>query len=168
MFVDGGEGELPRGGRRPEPVEAVLEDGVDVTVGASLDSAGAGTSSLQPVRAVALSQPQDAEARAIALLGMGPIRENRLHQRGGLRADGAAPVDEARGGPLEVALMRLRHVGGIGRVVASDEAPPMGGEALAAVKDLDGGRAQAGVDMLVDERVGDGVVVAVEFDDSRC
>ena len=40
----------------------------------------------------------------------------------------------------------------------------MGGDALAAVEDLDGGRGQARVDVLVHERVGDGVVVAVELD----
>ena len=43
-------------------------------------------------------------------------------------------------------------------------APPMSGDALAAVKDLDGGRGQAGVDVLVQEGGGDGVVMAVELD----
>jgi hypothetical protein len=58
----------------------------------------------------------------------------------------------------------LRHVGGVGSVVAADGAPPMGRDALAAVEDLDGGRGQARVDVLVQERVGDGVVMAVELD----
>jgi outer membrane protein assembly factor BamB len=40
----------------------------------------------------------------------------------------------------------------------------MSGDALAAVKDLDGGRGQAGVDVLVQEGVGDRVVMAVELD----
>src|SRR5205823_2713667 len=40
----------------------------------------------------------------------------------------------------------------------------MRGDALAAVEDLDGGRGQARVDVFVDERVGDGVVMAVELD----
>jgi hypothetical protein len=40
----------------------------------------------------------------------------------------------------------------------------MRGDALAAVEDLDGGRGQACVDVVVDERVGDRVVVAVELD----
>jgi hypothetical protein len=95
---------------------------------------------------------------------MRPIREDCLHQGGGLRADGAGPVDEARGRPLEVVLVRLRHVGGVGGVLASDEAPGMGGDALAAMKDFDGRRGQAGVDVLVHERGGDGVVMAVQFD----
>src|SRR5712692_5335303 len=49
-------------------------------------------------------------------------------------------------------------------VLAADGTPPMRGDALAAVEDLDGGRGQAGVDVFVDERVGDRVVVAVELD----
>src|SRR5688572_10250619 len=97
VFVDGGEGELRRGGGRGEPVEAVLEDRIDVAIRARLDRDGAGAGGLEPLRAVALGQAHDAEARAIALLGMRPIRENRLRQRGGLRADGAGPVDETRG-----------------------------------------------------------------------
>ena len=40
----------------------------------------------------------------------------------------------------------------------------MRGDALAAVEDLDGGRGQARVGVFVDERVGDGVVMAVELD----
>src|SRR5206468_2348169 len=40
----------------------------------------------------------------------------------------------------------------------------MRGDALAAVEDLDGGRGQARVDVFVDERVGDGVVMAVALD----
>jgi hypothetical protein len=63
-----------------------------------------------------------------------------------------------------VVLVRLRHVGGGGGVLAPDEAPGMGGDALAAMKDFDGRRGQAGVDMLVHERVGGGVVMAVELD----
>jgi hypothetical protein len=117
-----------------------------------------------PLRAVVLGQAQETEARAIALLGMGPIRENRLHQRGGVRADGARPVDEARGRPLEMALVRLRHMGGIGGVPPADDTAPMRGDALGPVEDLDGRRGQAGVDVFVDERVGDGVVMALELD----
>src|SRR5207245_8273183 len=97
---------------------------------------------------------QEAEARAIALLGMRTVREDRLDQRGRLRADGARPVDEARRRPLEVALVGLRHVGGVGGVLAADDTPPMRGDALAAVEELDGGRGQTRVDLVVNERGG--------------
>src|SRR3989441_7764626 len=123
MLVDRREGELRggRGGR--EPIEAVLEDRVDVAVGARVDRAGAGAGGFEPLGAVALGQAQDPEARTIALLGMRAIRENRLDQRGGVRADGVSPVDEARGRPFEVVLMRLRHVRGIGGGLAAGGPP---------------------------------------------
>ena len=86
-----------------------------------------------------------------------------------LPARPAKPRDKAK---IEVAvqvaerwiLARLRHVGRVGRVGAADGAPWMGRDALAAVEDLDGGRGQARVDVLVQERVGDGVVMAVKLD----
>ena len=87
---------------------------------------------------------------------MRAIHENVLDERGGLRADGARP--------LEVALTGLRHVGGVGGVAATDDTARMRTDALAAMEDLDGGRGQAGVDVFVEERVGDGVVMAVELD----
>src|SRR5437899_7565690 len=111
VFVDGGEGERRRGRRRGEPVEAVLEDRVDVAIGAGLDGAGPGARRFEPLQAVALGQAQDAEARAIALLGMRTVREDLLDQGGRLGADRARPVDEARRRPLQMALVRLRHVG---------------------------------------------------------
>src|SRR5919106_5057321 len=66
VFVDGRDGEQRCGRRRREPVEAVLEDRIDVAVGARLGGDGAGARGLKPRRAVALGQAQDAEARAIA------------------------------------------------------------------------------------------------------
>src|SRR5437867_841874 len=159
-----GEGERRRGRERCEPVEAVLEDRIDVAIGAGLDGAGPGARRFEPLPAVALGQAQDAEARAIALLGMRTVREDRLDQGGRLGADRARPVDEARRRPLQMALVRLWHVGRVGGVLPADDTPPMRGDALAAVEDLDGGRGQAGVDVFMNERVGDGVVMAVELD----
>ncbi len=95
--------------------------------------------------------------------------ERQLHwcvstDSGVSRDPDARPVDEARGRPLQVALVRLRQMGGIGGVPAADRTPLMGGDALAAMEDFDGRRRQAGVDVFVDERVGDRVVMAVELD----
>ena len=91
VVVGRGEGELRGGRRHGEAVEAVLEDGVDVAVGAGADGDGAGTGGLEPGLAVALAEPQEAEARAVALLGMRAVREDRLDEGGGLRADRARP-----------------------------------------------------------------------------
>jgi hypothetical protein len=83
---------------------------------------------------------------------MRPVREHRLDEGGGLRADRARPGDEARGRPLEMALRGLGHVGRVGGVAAADMATEVGGDALAAM------------DVLVDERGGDGVVMPVQLD----
>jgi hypothetical protein len=53
---------------------------------------------------------------AIALLGVGPVSQDGLDQRGGLRADRLRPADDPRGRPLQMALMGLGHVGGVGGV----------------------------------------------------
>ena len=103
-------------------IEAVLEDRVDVAIGAGGDAARAGARGFQPGRAVALGQAQDAEARAIALLGMRAVGEDRLDEGRGLRADRLGPADDARGRPLQMALMGLGHVGGVGGVAAADVA----------------------------------------------
>src|SRR5262245_22349055 len=164
VLVDRDEGEL-RGRLRPsEPVEAVLQDRIDMAIGARLDGTGARASGLEPLRAIALGEAQEPQARAIALLGMGPIRENRRDERRGLSADGTRPVDEAGGRPLQMMLVGLGHVRGVGGVAAAEGTAPMGGDPLPTVEDLDGCRGQAGVDVLVQEGVGDGVVVAVDLD----
>src|SRR5207247_2331215 len=83
----GGGGGWRGGGGRGGPAEAVLEERVAVAIGAGLDGAGPGAGRFEPLRAVALGQAQDAEARAIALLGMRTVREDRLDQGGRLGAD---------------------------------------------------------------------------------
>src|SRR5262245_53849096 len=164
VFVDRGEGEL-RGGLGPgESIEAVLQDRIDMAIGAGLDRAGTGAGGLEPVRAIAFGEPQDPQAGAIALLRVRSIRENRGDERRGLRPDGPRPVDEARGRPLQMVLVGLGHVSGVRGMTAAAGAPAMGGHPLTAVEDLDGGEGQAGVDLFVQERGGDGVVVAVDLD----
>ena len=119
---------------------------------------------LEPLGAVALGEAQDAEARAIALLGVRAVGEDRLHQLGGVGPDALGPVDEPRRCPLEVLLMRLRHVRRERRVAAALAAARMRSHALAAQEDLDGRCREAQLHALVDEGVGHGVEVAVELD----
>jgi len=77
-----GEQKRQRARRPREPIEAVFEDRVDVAVGAGVDAAGAGARCLEPVRAIALRQAQDAEAGAVALLGVRPAdeRDEEIHR----------------------------------------------------------------------------------------
>ena len=86
------EGERRRRLQPGEAVEAVLEHGVDVAVGAGADGNRAGAGGLQPILAVARAEPQQTEARAVALLGMRTIREDRLDEGGGLGAKWSGPT----------------------------------------------------------------------------
>jgi hypothetical protein len=79
IFVNAPAGSNGLGPR--ETVETVLEDGVDVAIGAGLDGAGPSAGRFEPLRAVPLGQAQDAQAGAIALFGMRTVREDRLDQR---------------------------------------------------------------------------------------
>src|SRR5262245_23311129 len=165
FMVSRHEGELRGGlGGEGQAIETVLEDGVDVPVGAGVSGTGPSAGRFQPLDAVALGKTQDAQAGAIPLLGMRAIGEDGLDQRGGLWPDGAGPVDQARGRPLEVLAVRLRHMGRIGRVPTAAIVADVRGHALAAMEDLDGGGGATGIDELVQELIGDGVVMAVDVD----
>ena len=119
---------------------------------------------LEPLGAVALGEAQDAEARAIALLGVRAIGEDRLYQLLGGGSDAPGPVDDPRWGPRQVLLMRLRHVRCDRRVAAALAAARVRRHALAAQEHLDGGPGEAQLHLLVDERVRHRVEVAIELD----
>ena len=58
----------------------------------------------------------------------------------------------------------LGHVLGDGGMACGVAGAPVGGDALAAVEELDGVSGVSGEELAPDQRVGDGVVVAVELD----
>ena len=135
-----------------------------MAVGADADGQRPGTGGLEAGGAVAAAEAEQPQAGAVALLGMRAVGEDGGDERRGLGADGLRPLDEARRRPLEMVLVGLGHVGGGGGVPARRVIAPMGGDALAAMEELDGRRADARVHDLVDQGVGDGVVVAVNLD----
>src|SRR5207247_5227588 len=62
-------------------VQAVLEDRVDVAVGASAGAERSRTRCLEPLATVAFLQAQNSQAGAVAVLGMRVVTQERLHQR---------------------------------------------------------------------------------------
>src|SRR6516225_12456665 len=88
-------------GRRP-PIELVVEDGFDGAVGPGSDLDGPLGGRLDAGGAVGAGETHDAEAGAIALLGMGPGLENLLTQRRGRRADLAGVFPDALDRPAGV------------------------------------------------------------------
>ena len=59
------------------PIQTLAEHRVEVAVGAGSRHECPGTGGLEPILAIALSQPQDAETRAVALLGVAAFLEDR-------------------------------------------------------------------------------------------
>src|SRR3989454_12054234 len=130
-----------RGGRgvarAGDAIETALEDRVHVAVGAGAGGQRPGTRRLEPRGIVTFGEPEDAQAGAVALLGMGPVGQDGRHQGRRLRADGRRPVDEAGGAPARVRLMRPGHVLGERRVAAALAATAGRGDTLSPGGELD-------------------------------
>ena len=147
-----------------DAIESGDEDGLDRAVawGAGVERADAG--GVESVGAVAFAEADEAEAGAVALLGVREALEELLDEEPDSRAEARAPRDEAGGRPLDVALVGLGAVRGVGGEAALERTAGVGRHAAAVMQDLDGGRGQADVDLFVDEAVGDAVGVALDAD----
>jgi hypothetical protein len=75
-----------RGHGRPLAIEVVLQDRVDRAVGARTDLERPAAGSFEPLAAIDLGEPQDADAGAEALLGVGALSQDDLDQRRGVAA----------------------------------------------------------------------------------
>src|SRR3989442_15291743 len=84
--------------------EAALKDRRDMPVGAGAGGQRPATRRLKPRGVVALGEPEDPQAGAVALLGMGAVGQDGGHEGRGLRADRGRPVHEAPGPPAPVRL----------------------------------------------------------------
>ena len=152
------------GGGQGDPVGAARQDVLHGAVAGRAEVQGPRTGGLHARGPVGLAQAHEAQTRAIALLGMRMARQQRGDERGGRGARRLRPADEARGRPLGVRPMRVRHVGGLGGVLATAPASAMRGDAPAFEKQFDRGGAEADLDPLVHELVGDAVVVVLDED----
>src|SRR3989442_4878884 len=110
MLVGGSKRELLGGLGRGQAVEPVLEDRVDVAVGADANEQRPGTGSLEAGGAVAAAEAEQPEAGAGALLGVRAVGEDGGGERRGLGGRRLGPPGENRrrsppklpGGPLGV------------------------------------------------------------------
>src|SRR3989338_3702266 len=145
-------------------VESGGEDVLDGAVAVSAEAVGAGAGGFQPVGAARLAQPQQAQAGAVTLFGVGAAGEDGLHHPGGGGAGLLGPGDDARRGPLSVSPMGAGHVLGVGRTPAPAEEPDVGRHPVALEEHLDGGRGDAGLDALVHQLVRHAVEVVLDVD----
>ncbi|MBV6471741.1 MAG: hypothetical protein NBKEAIPA_03681 [Nitrospirae bacterium] len=75
-------------------IESGLEDRLDTLVGDGVNRLGAATRGLHPRWAVEAFQPQDPEARAIALFGMPAAGQERIHHRRRGGPNGLRPLNQ--------------------------------------------------------------------------
>src|SRR6266478_2463939 len=154
---------LPGGSGRPL-VEPVLEDRLDRSVGTGADVETAVAGRLQSVGAVLPRQAQDAEAGAVALLGMGPALQDQLGELGGAWTDYRRFTADPLDGPLGIAPVRTRHVFGDRGVPATTGAAQVDGDALASAEQLNGMGGDARFELLADQPVRYRVIVPVDVD----
>ena len=93
-----------------------------------------------------------------------PARQHRLDHLGGGGSLVLRPAHEAFGRPFQRLLVTHGHVGRLRRVAARHIAAGMRGNRPVFVEDFDGPLCGAEGDFLVDQGVGDGVVVLEIFD----
>ena len=142
----------------------VLQDGGDRVVGAGAEHQRAGAGGVDPRRAVAFDQAENADAGAEPLLGMRPRAQDHIGQDGGVVADRGGLAADALMRPVAIAPVRTRHVLGDGGRPMRPGAAAMAGDPLAAMEDLDRGGGDPRLDLLADQLVRHAVVVLGDLD----
>src|SRR2546422_3462589 len=145
-------------------VEAGGEDVGNGLVAWSAKAFGPGARHLDPRGTMTLSEADDPQARAVALLGMGPGPEDLGDDAARGRPRLLGPGDQTRGGPLGMRPVGGRHVFGEGGVAAPAPQTHVRGDAVGLVQDLYCARRGTRLDVLALELVRDAVVVVVELD----
>src|SRR3954451_18323537 len=82
---------------------SILQDRRHRGVGAGAERQGPGARAIQPLGAVSLAEPQNANAGPDPLLGMRARPQDHLDQRGRIVADGGGLTQDPLVGPIAVA-----------------------------------------------------------------
>lgn len=82
------------------PIELVIENGADRTVGERADLDGVRGGGFQPAGAERSRQMQNAEAGSEALFGMGPVLQDQIAQRRRGRSDERGIPADPTDGPI--------------------------------------------------------------------
>ena len=145
-------------------VDVVFEDRGDRAVGQAVDLDGATAGGFETVGSIAFAQAQNAEAGTKPLLGMRLSFEDGLDQTGGMRTDTLGILLQPLMGPAGIAAMRARHVFADRGVPSLLPGSEMARGPTAAMEQFDRGRGDTCRDRLLDQAMGNGIVVFVDFD----
>ena len=145
-------------------VEIVFEDRFNTLIRTRTNADGALAGGVEAALAIAFAQPHNAQTGAEALLGMRPRGQNGFdHLRSG-PARFRGPENEPLGCPFGLGLVSLRPVDSHRAVAPFEGRPLMAGHPFALVEDFNDLRPETDLELLLDQGVGDGVVVAFNFD----
>jgi hypothetical protein len=150
-------------GRERGTVQTVFEDGFDTFIGARTESEGTAAGGFQPFSTIAFPQPHDAQTRPEALLGMRTRGENRFHHLRGGRTTVGRPSDQALRGPFHVMAVSRRHVRGDRTVASFEVGAEVARHAGALVEEFHHPGTHTHLELVLDERIGHRIVVAVDF-----
>jgi hypothetical protein len=144
-------------------VEIVFENRCNTFVRTRTDADGALAGGFKATLAIAFTQPHDAQTGAEALLGMRPRGQNGFDHLGDGLARFRCPENEPLGRPFGIVLVGFGHVDGHRAVAPFEGRTLMAGHPCALVEDFDDLRTETDLELLLDEGVGHGVVVAFNF-----
>ena len=113
--------------------------------------------------AIAFAQPHNAQTGAEALLGMRPRGEDGFDHLGGGLARFRGPENEPLGRPGGIVLVGFGHVDGHRAVAPFEGRTLMAGHPFALGEDFNDLRTETDLELLLDQGVGHGVVVAFNF-----
>ena len=148
-----------------DEIEVVGEDGSDTFGVERADREGIGRHAFGTGLLKAFVEPQHAHAGAEALLRMRATGQNGDDQPLGVRADLGGPALKAFGRPLGIVPMGRWHMFNLGPVApGATISPLMRSDPLPFVEELDRACGDAGIDLLADQRMGNGVVEAFDLD----
>lgn len=95
---------------RFQAVQLLFENRAQALIAAHIERDGARGGGLHPRVRILLAQPDDAQAGAVALLGMAVAVEDAGNHCGRVRADAGGPIEDARGAPFQMPLVGLGPV----------------------------------------------------------
>jgi len=110
------------------------------------------------------AQANDSQGRTEALFGVRTALDDLLDQPSALRPDGARPLQDPAGSPLQVLLVGFGTVFLEGGMAPDQSAAPVGRNSFALLKEFDRRLGQAHIEHLVNQLIRDAVVVLFDGD----
>jgi hypothetical protein len=145
-------------------IEAVFEDRFNTLVRTGPERERPAASGFKALGTIAFSQPHDAQTGPEPLLRMGPRGEKSFHDLRGRATALGCPPDQPLWRPGRVVPVGFRHVRRDRTVTALAEGALVARHPFALVEDFHHLGTQANRKLLLDQRVGHRVVMAIDFE----